>query len=59
MACCGTRKIVVAKVAMLLYGVDLSPGRASLPDQLALAYWMKDQLRTLHTQMQRVLGGQP
>ncbi len=29
------------------------------PDQLALASRMKDQLRTLHTQMQSVLGGQP
>jgi Spy/CpxP family protein refolding chaperone len=29
------------------------------PDQLALASRMKDQLRTLHTQMQNVLGGQP
>src|SRR5712691_10014524 len=31
MSCCGTRKMVMAKVAMLLSGVDQFPGRASLP----------------------------
>ncbi len=36
MSCCGTCKMVVAKVAMLLSGVDQSPGRASLPASMQM-----------------------
>ena len=39
MSCCGTRKMVVAKVAMLLSGVDQSPGRASLPTSMQMRHW--------------------